>query len=224
MTRTNRYFTVLTNPKFLRANLTDDARREFFAGGDTLVDFMWRTIQLRLSPDFAPTAILGTGCGAGRLAIPLARRAARRAGTVTAVDRSPAMLQTARTEAAAHGVDNITFSAPDELFAGQKRFDFVVCYLVLQRLPPREGLALVRALIERVVPGGIGVFQFPYRTEASSVVNGDALAARARAGRQRRDQHAARTDVVADVHADAHVSGRGRAEDLRRRRPARRRI
>ncbi len=82
------------------------------------------------------------------------------------------MLQTARTEAAAHGVDNITFSAPGELFAGQKRFDFVVCYLVLQRLAPREGLALVRALIERVVSGGIGVFQFPYRTEASSLVNG----------------------------------------------------
>ncbi len=59
------YFTVLTDPKFLRANLTDDVRREFFAGGDTLVDFMWRTIQLRLSPDFAPTAILGTAAAPG---------------------------------------------------------------------------------------------------------------------------------------------------------------
>ena len=95
------YFTVLTDPKFLRANLTDEARREFFAGGETLVDFMWRTIQLRLSPDFAPTAILEYGCGAARLALPLARRAARRAGTVTAVDRSAEMLRTAREEAAA---------------------------------------------------------------------------------------------------------------------------
>src|SRR5215831_8656813 len=77
------YFTVLTDPRFLRANLTDDARRTFFAGGETLVDFLWRTIQLRLAPDFAPTAILEYGCGAGRLAIPLARRAARRAGMVT---------------------------------------------------------------------------------------------------------------------------------------------
>src|SRR6185295_421026 len=166
------YFTVLTDPRFLRANLTADVRREFFAGGETLVDFMWRTIQLRLSADFGPTAILEYGCGAGRLAIPLARRAARRAGTVTAVDRSPAMLRTARLEAESQGVQNIVFCTPDELFALTNRFDFVVCYLVLQRMPPRDGLALVRRLIERIVPGGIGVFQFPYRTEASALVSG----------------------------------------------------
>ena len=166
------YFTVLTDPKFLRANLTVDVRREVVAGGETLVDFMWRTIQLRLSPDFAPTAILEYGCGAGRLAIPLARRAARRAGTVTAADRSPAMLRAARVEADLHGVANITFCDPDALFAEAKRFDFVVCYLVLQRLSPRDGLALIRALLERIVPGGIGVFQFPYRTETSTLVAG----------------------------------------------------
>ena len=133
---------------------------------------MWRTIQLRLSPDFGPTAILEYGCGAGRLAIPLARRAARRAGTVTAVDQSPAMLRTARLEAESQGVQNIVFCEPDELFAQTNRFDFLVCYLVLQRMPPRDGLALVRRLIERIVPGGIGVFQFPYRTEASALVSG----------------------------------------------------
>jgi ubiquinone/menaquinone biosynthesis C-methylase UbiE len=166
------YFTVLTDPKFLRTNLTDETRREFFAGGEALVDFMWRTIQLRLSPDFGPTAILEYGCGAGRLALPLARRAARRAGVVTAVDRSPAMLRTAQFEAESQGVQNIVFCEPDELFAQTNRFDFLVCYLVLQRMPPRDGLALVRRLIERIVPGGIGVFQFPYRTEASALVSG----------------------------------------------------
>ena len=166
------YFTVLTDPKFLRANFTADSRREFFAGGETLVDFMWRTIQLRLAPDFAPTAILEYGCGPGRLAIPLARRAARRAGAVTAVDRSPAMLGAARAEADAHGVRNIVLCEPDQLFSQKSRFDFIVCYLVLQRMPPRDGLALVRALIDRMVPGGVGVFQFPYRVAASSVVAG----------------------------------------------------
>jgi SAM-dependent methyltransferase len=166
------YFTVLTDPRFLRANLTDEARREFFASGETLVDFMWRTIQLRLSPDFAPTAILEYGCGAGRLAIPLARRAARRAGTVTAVDRSPEMLRTAREEAAAQHGDNIVFSDPETLFSEPSRFDFLVCYLVLQRLPPTEGLDLVRRLLERVVPGGFAVFQFPYRSTSSPLVHG----------------------------------------------------
>src|SRR5262245_54513938 len=124
MTRVDEpYFTVLTDPKFLRANLTDAARREFFAGGEVLVDYMWRTIQLRLAPDFGPTAILEYGCGAGRLAIPLARRAARRAGDVTAVDRSPEMIAAARAEADAAGVSNIVFRTPRDLFADPGRFD-----------------------------------------------------------------------------------------------------
>jgi SAM-dependent methyltransferase len=166
------YFTVLTDPRFLRGNLTDEARREFFAGGETLVDFIWRTIQLRLAPDFAPTAILEYGCGPGRLAIPLARRAARRAGTVTAVDSSPAMLRAARDEANAHGVHNIVFVDQEQLFSQAGRFDFVVCYLVLQRMPPRDGLELVRGLIDRLVAGGVGVFQFPYRIAVSRLVSG----------------------------------------------------
>jgi SAM-dependent methyltransferase len=167
------YFTVLTDPKFLRAHLTDESRREFFAGGETLVDFMWRTIQLRLAPDFAPTAILEYGCGAGRLAIPLARRAARRAGTVTAVDRSPAMLRTAQAEADAHGVgSHIVFCTPDALFSRETRFDFVTCYLVLQRMRPAAGLALVRALLQRIGSGGVGLFQFPYVATTSAFVGG----------------------------------------------------
>jgi SAM-dependent methyltransferase len=164
------YFTVLTDPKFLRANLTAEARREFFAGGEALVDFMWRTIQLRLAPDFAPTAILEYGCGAGRLAIPLARRAARRAGTVTAIDRAPEMIAAARAEAAARGADNIAFQSPEEFAAASARFDFIVCYLVLQRMAPEQGLTLVRALLGRLVAGGIAVLQFPYRSASSPLV------------------------------------------------------
>lgn len=166
------YFTVLTDPKFLRARMTDAVRAEFFAGGETLVDFMWRTIQLRVAPDFGPTAILEYGCGVGRLAIPFARRAARRGGRVTAVDRSPEMLQVAREEAARHGVTNIDFCTPDELWSRNARFDFVSCYLVLQRMPPAEGLALVRALLRQVGSGAIGVFHFPYLTRTSALVGG----------------------------------------------------
>ena len=48
-----------------------------------------------LSPRVAPMSILEYGCGLGRLALPLARRP----GSVTAVDRSPVMLDLARREA-----------------------------------------------------------------------------------------------------------------------------
>jgi hypothetical protein len=49
------HFAVLTTPKFLRAHLTADAEREFFETGAALVDYMFRVIQERLAPDFAPT-------------------------------------------------------------------------------------------------------------------------------------------------------------------------
>src|ERR1051325_9637765 len=89
------YFTVLTHPRFLRKNLTDASRREFFAGGEALVDFMWRTIQLRLAPDFAPTHILEDGCGgAPRDSARAPRRPARRAG-----DRSRSIAGHARGRA-----------------------------------------------------------------------------------------------------------------------------
>ena len=132
--------------------------RAFFESGDALVASMFRAIELQLSPYFNPSAILEYGCGAGRLAIPLARRSARNAGSVTAVDRSPAMLAAARQEAERHGVSNVEFQTPAALFAGGRTFDFITCYFVLQRLPPDEGLPLLAALLERLTPKGVGSF------------------------------------------------------------------
>ena len=164
------YFAVLTAPRFLRAQLTAETEREFFDSGQALVDYMFTLIQERLAPDFAPTAILEYGCGAGRLALPLARRADRRGGSVVAVDRSPAMLDAARKAASAHSVGNIDFQTADAFRQVPRTFDFISCILVLQRLPPSEGLALVRDLLSRLVPGGVAVFSVPYQTDGSLAV------------------------------------------------------
>jgi SAM-dependent methyltransferase len=158
------YFAVLTDPKFLRANLTPDREREFFDSGEALVTLALRMIE-PLAPIFTPRSVLEYGCGAGRLAIPLARRP----GAVTAVDRSPTMLDVARREARRQGV-TVAFETPAELAAGHKTFDLVFCYLVFQRMPQDEGLALLRELITCIDRAGIGVFHFPYRTEASGPV------------------------------------------------------
>ena len=88
------YFAVVTSPRFLRANLTPEHEREFFASGEALVDRMFAIIEAGLVPKFAPVAMLEYGCGVGRLAIPLSRRP----GSVTAVDRSGVMLDVARRE------------------------------------------------------------------------------------------------------------------------------
>ena len=165
------YFAVLTAPEYLRQNLTPERRRAFFESGDALVASMFRAIELQLSPYFNPSAILEYGCGAGRLAIPLARRAARNAGLVTAVDRSPAMLDAARREAGEHGVSNVQFRTPAELFSsGGQTFDFITCYFVMQRLPPDQGLPLLASLLDRLTPKGVAVFHIPFRSTASSAL------------------------------------------------------
>lgn len=187
------YFAVLAAPQFLRRNLTPERHREFFASGDALVESMFRAIELQLSPYFNPTAILEYGCGVGRLAIPLARRAVRNGGSVMAVDCSAAMREVGRQEADRQGVTNIAFSTPGDLFDSPRAFDFISCYFVLQRMAPAEGLRLIDALVERLTPKGVAVFHVPFRTTGSGaraalrwmrrtlpVVNGVANIARGR--------------------------------------------
>ena len=99
------HFAVLTDPRFLRANLTPEHEREFFASGEAVVSWMLGVIDAGLSPQFAPMSTLEYGCGVGRLALPLARRP----GSVTAVDRSPVMLDLARREAERRGLGHIVF-------------------------------------------------------------------------------------------------------------------
>src|SRR5206468_1342235 len=108
----------------------------------------------RISPGFSPMTTLEYGCGPGRIAIPLAKRP----GAVTAVDRSPAMLAAARLESERQGVAHIDFRTPDALFGEARRYDFISCIHVLQRLGPADGLTLMRALMQRLATGGVGVF------------------------------------------------------------------
>jgi 2-polyprenyl-3-methyl-5-hydroxy-6-metoxy-1,4-benzoquinol methylase len=160
------HFAVLTDPRFLRANLTPGHEREFFASGEALVSWMLGVIDAGLAPQFAPMSTLEYGCGPGRLALPLAQRP----GSVTAVDRSPVMLDLARREAERRGLDHIAFQTAAQLFAAPRTFDLVVCYHVLQRLTRPDGMALLRRLIGLVGPGGVGVFQWPYRADDSLLV------------------------------------------------------
>src|SRR5947209_11287137 len=127
---------------------------------------MFHTIRSRLTSDFTPESVLEYGCGPGRLAIPFARRT----GSVTAVDRSPAMLAVARREAAKQNAGNIHFKTAAEFAASSRKFDLVTSYLLFQRLPPARGLALFRELLGCIGSGGIGVFHFLCRAAASPAV------------------------------------------------------
>jgi 2-polyprenyl-3-methyl-5-hydroxy-6-metoxy-1,4-benzoquinol methylase len=157
------YFAVVTAPRFLRANLTPEHEREFFASGEILVDKIFSLVEAGLVPKFAPISMLEYGCGVGRLAIPLSRRP----GSVTAVDRSDVMLDIATREAARRGAGHIVFQTQEEFAAASRKFDLVVCYHVLQRLRHGHGLELIRQLVDRISAGGVGVFQWPLNTGVS---------------------------------------------------------
>ena len=60
------HFAVVTDPKFLRANLTPEHEREFFASGEAVVAWMLAVIDAGLAPQFAPMSTLEYGCGLGR--------------------------------------------------------------------------------------------------------------------------------------------------------------
>jgi SAM-dependent methyltransferase len=160
------YFAVLTAAPYLRANLTEEREREFFASGENYVEWLLHLIDRHLVKEFAPMSTLEYGCGIGRLAIPFARRP----GRVFAVDRSPTMLETARREASRQGITHIEFQTPSDLFASGRQFDLINCYGVFQRLRPADGLALLGALVGCLGAGGVGVFHFPYRTRTSLLV------------------------------------------------------
>jgi SAM-dependent methyltransferase len=159
------YFFILADSRYLSANRTAEAEREFFRSGEKDVAEIYDIARQRVMVAFMPRRVLEYGCGIGRLALALARRAER----VTAVDVSPAMLAAAR--AAAQGVSNIEFLLPDVYRARPDRFDLITCYLVLQRLPREQGLSQLRELLGRLDDGGVLVAQVPFHRPSRPLVN-----------------------------------------------------
>ncbi len=159
------YFTILTDPRYLSANRTAEAEREFFSSGEKDVAEMFDVTRQRVMVAFQPRRVLEYGCGIGRLAVALARRAE----LVIAADASPAMLAAARQNARA--VANIDFLSADEFRASPAKFDLITCYLVLQRLPREEGLSLLRGLLDRLDDDGVLVAQVPFHRPTRPLAN-----------------------------------------------------
>lgn len=152
------YFGVITDARYL-SGAEGDAREEFFASGKSHVDRMFENVRVLLSGEFAPDRALDFGCGVGRIAIPLARRV----GHVVGVDVSESMLEEARRNADAAGVNNLTLlPSDDDLSRLEGRFDFVHSYIVLQHIPPARGARIFQRLVDRLEEGGVGVVHVTY--------------------------------------------------------------
>jgi len=104
-------------------------------------------------------SVLDVGCGAGDVALLLADMVGA-AGRVVGVDRNPAILAAAERRTTAAGYANVRFVAGDVTDPSVdlgRDFDAAVGRLVLMYNP--DTVAALRAIAERVAPGGVVAFQ-----------------------------------------------------------------
>lgn len=144
LARCEPYFPVLTDE-----GIRDEA---FLETGEADIALLLPAVASLLGREVPLTSVLDFGCGAGRLTVPLARRAVR----VVACDIAPSVLEHARKNVREAGLSNVTFVETREL-AG--RFDFICSLLVFQHIRPAEGYKLIRLLLTLLSPGGVVVLQ-----------------------------------------------------------------
>jgi SAM-dependent methyltransferase len=164
--RGDAYYAVLTHDTFRKEQLDDASIEAFFASGEQDVASVLETVRAHVAPGFAPERTVDFGCGVGRLTIPLARASRE----VVGVDVSSAMLDEARRNCAARGIANASFvPSDDRLSALDGTFDFLHSYITFQHIPPARGEAILRAMLARLAPGGVGALHFTYDRRAPRV-------------------------------------------------------
>jgi 2-polyprenyl-3-methyl-5-hydroxy-6-metoxy-1,4-benzoquinol methylase len=134
--------------------LTDEGAREeaFLESGEADIALLLPAVASILGREVPLTSVLDFGCGAGRLTIPLARRAVH----VVACDIAPSVLEHARKNVREAGLSNVTFVETREL---AWRFDFICSLLVFQHIRPVDGYKLIRGLLRLLSPGGVAALQ-----------------------------------------------------------------
>ncbi|MGH7337546.1 MAG: class I SAM-dependent methyltransferase [Myxococcota bacterium] len=146
----------MTDDAYLRRHLTGEKLARFMASGEGHVERVWRAIQRAGIFPYRPDSALDFGCAVGRVALALAGRC----GSVLGVDVSPSMLRVAERLRAERGIENLSYALVDDsLRALGGPFDFIHSYIVLQHIPVRRGLKILRALFGALRPGGVCAIQ-----------------------------------------------------------------
>jgi SAM-dependent methyltransferase len=147
---TDPYFGVLTNARF-RKDVIADHRDAFWSSGQAYVAERMATAEHHFGP-FLKDRALDFGCGVGRLSLPMAQQF----NAVVGLDISPAMMNEARRCATEAGISNLDVRlSDDQLSAADGKFDLVMSCMVLQHIPARRGMLLIRGLLERTRQYGV---------------------------------------------------------------------
>jgi SAM-dependent methyltransferase len=157
--RRDPYFGVITDPRFRSAGINENAKKEFFASGESHVQGVLATIRKHIDPGFVPRAALDFGCGVGRLLMPFAKIAQE----VVGLDVSPSMLQEAQRNCDEQGLRNVRlFRSDDALSTLTGPFDLIHSCIVFQHIPVERGRALFEKLLQQLSAGGVGAIQLTY--------------------------------------------------------------
>ena len=135
---------------------SDSEQERLQAQGDAIAPMTERIFrQAGVGPGMR---VLDVGCGVGDVSLLVADLVGPE-GAVVGVDREAASIETARKRAAERGLANVRFAEGDfrELGSDLGVFDAAVGRLVL--MYQADPVAAVRALAERLHPGGTVVFQ-----------------------------------------------------------------
>lgn len=156
LARRDAYFPLLAADGSAATSAGDPANVVFFESGEADITSLLAAIAALLGHDVPLASALDFGCGAGRLTLPLARRASR----VVGCDIAPTMLMHARENAAAAQLQNVSFVDCGELTAlPERQFDFICALLVFRYIPPADGYPVIDALLRLLTPGGIAAIQ-----------------------------------------------------------------
>lgn len=167
--KTDPYFGVCSEGRFRESMMTPDARAVFFHSGEVHVARTLEDIARLFGVDFSPGSVLDFGCGVGRLVIPFARRAE----WVVGVDISTSMLDEARRNCAAAGVNGVDFVESDDCLSRvHESFALVHSHIVLQHIPWRRGLNILAGLADHVKPDGVLAVQLLSGYEGSILLRG----------------------------------------------------
>jgi len=138
----------------------------YFESGERYLKDLFETIRLNVAPGFAPRLAVDFGCSVGRVAIPLANRCQG----VIGLDVSADALAEAAQNAARRQITNARWlPSDDDLSRVDPPIDLFHSYNVLQHIPVRRGLRIVRAALAKLAPGGILAVHVPYEDRASTV-------------------------------------------------------
>lgn len=153
------YFGVISDARFHRDTLDDAALEAFFASGREQVGAMIAAAEAHVAGPLALARVMDFGCGVGRLLVALAEYAEEAVG----VDVSPSMLDEARRNCEARGLERVTLVNSADLGELAPSFDLITSQIVFQHIPAKTGYELVARLAGLLAPGGVAVLQFSLR-------------------------------------------------------------